>query len=154
MSENPGSGNLILCEVVLIHVSEDVLDENEKIDQHRIDLVARMGGNWYCRADRNSMFEVRKPIGRIGIGVDQLPEAIRTSSVLTGNDLGKLGNVEELPNETDVNEFKLTELSELFIELQDDASKLEVRLHELAHEALQENRIEEAWKTLLAFNER
>jgi len=154
LSDQPGSGNLILCEVVMIHINEEVLDPDEKIDQHRIDLVARMGGSWYCRANAESMFEVPKPVGRLGMGVDGLPEAVRTSALLTGNDLGKLGNTEVLPNETDVNEYKLMELADLFIDMQDDQAGLEKRLHEIAHEKLQNNEIENAWKTLLAFNNR
>jgi len=76
------------------------------IDQHKIDLVSRMGGNWYCRADKNSMFEIQKPITTIGIGVDQIPENIRNSAILTGNDLGLLGSVEALPTSEDIANFK------------------------------------------------
>jgi hypothetical protein len=122
------------------------------IDQQKIDLVARMGGNWYCRADKNSMFEVLKPIVTIGIGFDQIPTDIKNSSILSGNDLGKLGGVQELPNETEVNEHKLIELSDLFVTLEDEPAKLEQELHKLAKTLLVENKVEEAWKTLLAFN--
>ena len=122
------------------------------IDQEKIDLVARMGGNWYCRADKNSMFEIAKPITSIGVGYDAIPEDIKNSVILTGNDLGKLGGIEEIPNETDVNEYKLIELSDLFVSLEDDAAKLEVELHKLAQELLKNEKLEEAWKTLLAFN--
>lgn len=153
-SDQPGSGNLIICEVLRIHIADDVLDENDRIDQHKIDLVARMGGNWYCRANESSMFEVAKPIGRMGIGVDGLPDSIRRSSVLTGNDLGMLGNSEHIPDETSVNEYKLLELSELFLEHQDNQQELEIELHKLAHEKLKKNQVDDAWKTLLAFNER
>lgn len=147
-----GAGNLVICEVLKIHIDKAVLDDHQMIDQQKIDLVARMGGNWYCRADKNAMFEVMKPITTVGIGYDQIPEDIRKSTVLTGNDLGKLGGIEELPNETDVNEFKLIELSEYFVSLEDEPVKLERTLHEIAQKYLEENRIEEAWKTLLAFN--
>ncbi len=147
-----GAGNLIICEVVRIHIKEEVLDENQMIDQLKIDLVARMGGNWYCRADKNSMFEIVKPITTIGVGYEAIPEDIRKSSVLTGNDLGKLGGVEEIPNETDVNEYKLIELSDLFVSLEDNAVELELELHKLAQQLLKEDKLEEAWKTLLAFN--
>lgn len=147
-----GAGNLIICEVVRIHIKEEVLDENQMIDQLKIDLVARMGGNWYCRADKNSMFEIAKPITTIGVGYEAIPEDIRKSSVLTGNDLGKLGGVEEIPNETDVNEYKLIELSDLFVSLEDNAVELELELHKLAQQLLTEDKLEEAWKTLLAFN--
>ena len=147
-----GAGNLIICEVTKMHIDERVMGENGKIDQLKIDLVSRMGGNWYCRADKNSMFEVEKPLTTIGIGFDNLPEDILKSSILTGNDLGMLANVEELPNETDVNEYKLIELSELFVKLEDNPTELEKELHKLAQSLLKENKVEDAWKTLLAFN--
>jgi len=147
-----GAGNLIICEVTKIHIDERVLDENGKIDQLKIDLVSRMGGNWYCRADEKSMFEVQKPITTIGIGFDQLPEDILKSTILTGNDLGMLANVESLPDETDVNEYKLIELSDLFVKFEDNPIELEKELHKLAQSLLKENKVEDAWKTLLAFN--
>ena len=147
-----GAGNLIICEVVKIHIHEDVLDENGMIDQHKIDLVSRMGGNWYCRADEKSMFEIMKPITTCGIGFDHLPADIRNSNLLTGNDLGHLAGIEEIPNETDVNEYKLIELSELFVSLENEPVKLEESLHQRAKELLQENKLEEAWLTLLSFN--
>ncbi len=147
-----GAGNLVICEVVKFHIDESVLDNKGLIDQKKIDLVARMGGNWYCRADENSMFEVQKPLTTIGIGFDQLPEDVRTSCILSGNDLGVLASIESLPDETEVNEYKLIELSELFVSLEDDAPELEKQLHERAKQLIAENRIEEAWKSLLAFN--
>ena len=148
------AGNLVICEVLLMHIDESVLEENGRIDQQKIDLVARMGGNWYCRAHGDALFEVAKPIGRMGIGVDGLPIDIRNSTILTGNDLGRLGNTENLPDETSVNEYKLTELSDIFIQLQDDKAALEKALHEHAHALLEQERVDEAWKTLLAFNAR
>ncbi len=147
-----GAGNLVICEIQRIHIHSEVLDETQMIDQEKIDLVARMGGNWYCRADKNSMFEITKPITTIGIGFDQLPMDVKNSTILTGNDLGKLAGIEEIPNETDVNEYKLLELSDLFVSLEDDAATLEVELHKRAKELLIENKLDEAWMTLLAFN--
>jgi flavin reductase (DIM6/NTAB) family NADH-FMN oxidoreductase RutF len=152
LGENGGAGNLVICEVLKIHINEEVLDENQMIDQQKIDLVARMGGNWYCRADKNAMFEITKPITTIGIGYDQIPEDIKSSTILSANDLGKLAGIEELPDETEVNEYKLIELSELFVSLEDEPIKLEEELHKLAIVKLKENKIEEAWKALLAFN--
>ncbi|MEX1193108.1 MAG: flavin reductase family protein [Brumimicrobium sp.] len=152
LGTNGGAGNLVICEVVKIHINEAVLDENQMIDQQKIDLVARMGGNWYCRADNKSMFEVMKPITTIGIGVDNIPVDIKNSTILSGNDLGKLGGIVELPNETEVNEHKLIELSDLFVTLEDEPAKLEQELHKLAKTLLTEDKVEEAWKTLLAFN--
>ncbi len=147
-----GAGNLVISEVVAIHVNENVLDENGRIDQHKIDLVGRCGGNWYSRATGDALFEVAKPLTTMGVGVDALPEEVRNSKVLTGNDLGILGNVESIPNETDVNDYKLIELSDLFIDLEDNQPELEKKLHEKAHELISQNRVGEAWKTLLTFN--
>ncbi|MEZ4938982.1 MAG: flavin reductase family protein [Crocinitomicaceae bacterium] len=153
LGDKGGAGNLVICEVVKIHVNKAVLDANNKIDQKKIDLVSRMGGNWYCRADENSMFEIVKPITTVGIGIDNMPEDILDSKILSGNDLGKLGGIEELPNETDVNDYKLTELSDLFVEFEDDKTTLEIKLHEKAKELLTQDKLEEAWKTLLSFND-
>jgi len=152
LGQEGGAGNLIICEVVKIHINEEVLDTNGMIDQHKIDLVSRMGGNWYCRADQNSMFEITKPITTCGIGFDQLPTDLKSSKILTGNDLGHLAGIEELPNETDVNEYKLLELSDLFVSLENEPVKLEQSLHLRAQELLKENKLNEAWLTLLSFN--
>lgn len=152
LGENGGAGNLVICEVTKIHIAPEVLGEDGKIDQHKIDLVSRMGGNWYCRADKNSMFEITKPITTCGIGFDAIPSDIKNSPFLTGNDLGQLGGIVELPNETDVNEHKLIELSDLFVSLEDNQSKLEEELHKIAKKLLTENKLEEAWMTLLSFN--
>ena len=152
LGQEGGAGNLIICEVVKIHINEEVLDANGMIDQHKIDLVSRMGGNWYCRADKNSMFEITKPITTCGIGFDQLPTDLKSSKILTGNDLGHLAGIEELPNETDVNEYKLVELSDLFVSLENEPVKLEESLHLRAQELLKQNKLNEAWLTLLSFN--
>ena len=152
LGKEGGAGNLIICEVVKIHIQEYVLDEHQMIDQQKIDLVSRMGGNWYCRADENSMFEIQKPITTCGIGYDSLPIDILNSTVLTGNDLGQLAGIEALPNETEVNEYKLMELSELFLSLEEDAVQLEIEIHKKAKELLKRNLLEKAWLTLLSFN--
>src|SRR6185369_4080841 len=104
-----GAANLVVCEILLMHISESILTEDKKIDQQKIDLVARMGFDWYCRASGSALFEVPKPNIKIGIGIDQIPEKIRLSKVLTGNDLGKLGNVEMLPTADDVESYKQSE---------------------------------------------
>ncbi|MEY3084515.1 MAG: hypothetical protein RL037_695 [Bacteroidota bacterium] len=148
-----GAGNLIICEVVRFHIDERVLSEDGMIDQHKIDLVSRMGGNWYCRADNAAMFEIKKPITTCGIGFDQLPHDIKYSKVLSGNDLGFLAGIEEFPNETDVNEYKLLELSELFLSL-DNHQELELALHKRAKVLIEGQNLEEAWKCLLSFNNR
>jgi flavin reductase (DIM6/NTAB) family NADH-FMN oxidoreductase RutF len=152
LGQEGGAGNLIICEVVQMHIHEDLLNENGLIDQHKIDLVARMGGDWYCRANTESMFEIKKPITTCGIGYDALPQDIKNSQLLSANDLGQLAGIEELPNETDVNEYKLLELSTLFLDLEHDANALEQALHQRAHELLAQNQLEEAWLTLLSFN--
>ncbi|MEY4991406.1 MAG: hypothetical protein RI948_272 [Bacteroidota bacterium] len=152
LGQEGGAGNLIICEVVQMHIQEELLNENGLIDQHKIDLVARMGGDWYCRANTHAMFEIKKPITTCGIGYDALPLDIKSSLILSANDLGQLAGIEELPNETDVNEYKLLELSTLFLELEHDASALEQALHQKAHELLAQNQLEEAWLTLLSFN--
>jgi len=152
LGDQGGAGNLVVAEVVKIHIDESVIGEDGKIDQHRINLVARMGGNWYCHANSHSMFEIQKPITTIGVGFDQIPEDILKSDVLTANNLGQLANVEELPDETSVNEYKLVELSDIFVSLEDNQPELERELHELAKKLLTENKVEDAWKTLLAFN--
>ncbi|CAG5086298.1 flavin reductase family protein [Parvicella tangerina] len=152
LGEGGGAGNLVICEVLKIHIADEVLNEEQMIDQQKIDLVARMGGNWYCRADENSMFEIKKPITTCGIGVDAIPEEVLNSGEFSPNELGQLGGIEELPDETAVNDFKLIELSDLFVELEDDPIKLEKELYKIAKKYLLEENIEEAWKAILSFN--
>lgn len=152
LGQDGGAGNLIICEVVQLHIQEDLLTENGLIDQHKIDLVARMGADWYCHANSQSMFEIKKPITTCGIGYDALPQDIKSSQILSANNLGQLAGIEALPNETDVNEYKLLELSTLFLELEHDAAALEQALHKRAQELLTANQLEEAWLTLLSFN--
>jgi len=141
-----GAGNLIFCEVLRIHVGEDVLAEGEKIDQYKLDPVARMGGNLYSRANMG-IFEIPKPQTTLGMGVDNIPEKIRTSSVLTGNDLGKLGNVENLPDADAVKDF----LSEnKLVDYVKESS--EEKIHAIAQEYLKKEEVMNAWKILLAKN--
>ena len=147
-----GAGNLIICEVLKIHMHDEVLDSNGMIDQQKIDLVARMGGDWYSRANAESMFEITKPISTCGIGFDALPVDIKSSKVLSGNNLGHLAGIEKIPDETNVNEYKLLELSDLFVSLEDNPLALEQELHKRAQSLLDENKLEEAWLTLLSFN--
>lgn len=148
-----GAGNMVVCEVLRMHISPDILNENEGIDQDKIQLVARLGANWYSKGFGSALFEVEKPLSTLGIGVDNIPADIRNSKVLTGNNLGQLGNTEHLPDETAVNEYKLTELSEIFLAFKDNAIILEQKLHERAKDLLDKGLVTEAWKTLLAFND-
>ena len=136
-----GAGNLIICEVVCMHIAEEVLDEKGSIDQVKLDLVARAGGSFYSRAN-TSFFEIPKPLMQKGIGVDNLPEEVKTSNILTGNDLGQLGNVEGLPQVSDVNKF-----------LQDNPQFMTSKInekHKFAQEFLQKNDVESAWMVLLS----
>lgn len=145
-----GAGNLIVCKIKMVHVSENVLGADGQIDQQKIDLVARLGGNWYVRASGDALFEVAKPLTTIGIGVDALPEKIRLSSTLTGNDLGRLGNTEQLPTTEEINEFVQSgSAEEICREFGLSYGEIGTRSHELAHKLLEKERVEEAWKVLL-----
>lgn len=140
LGQQGGAGNLVICEVVMIHVSEDVLDANKLIDQKKIDLVARMGGNWYCRAHGDALFEIEKPLTTIGIGVDQIPSEIKNSKILTGNNLGQLGNIEHLPTKEEIETYKST--------LNKFSNNDE--LHKFVKTLLDGGKVKEAWMALLA----
>lgn len=135
-----GAGNLIICEVVKLHINETVLDENGAIDQYKIDLVARAGGSYYSRA-KDGFFEIPKPIATLGIGVDAIPSEIRESNILTGNNLGVLGNVEQLPTQENVDNF--AKVNPQFIGLET------TKKHTFAKAFLEKNDVESAWKVLL-----
>lgn len=150
LGQEGGAGNLIICEILVMHIDDAVLDENGRIDPFKIDLVARMGGDWYCRANGNALFEVAKPITTIGIGVDAIPDAIRLSDVLTGNNLGQLGNVERIPSNAEVAEYKQHAILELFDDYKHKPDELKKHLHIMAKRLLEENKVEEAWKVLLS----
>lgn len=145
MGTEGGAGNLIICEVVLMHINEDIMDENNRIDQYKIDQVARMGGNWYSRANMG-MFEVPKPLSSIGIGVDALPEEIRNSTVFTGNDLGKLGNVEGIPTKSEALEF-VNNHNDIKDKIQ-EANLIEI--HKFAKRYLDQDDMDTAWNILAA----
>jgi flavin reductase (DIM6/NTAB) family NADH-FMN oxidoreductase RutF len=149
MGNEGGAGNLVICEIVKIHISEHVLDTNKQIDPHKIDLVGRMGGNWYCRASGESIFKVEKPGSKKGIGFDGLPKRILNSFILSGNDLAKLAGVEKLPTTEDVNKYKEnTDIAHILHTTTDDEEARE-ELHFHAKELLEKNKIAEAWSTLL-----
>lgn len=140
-----GAGNLVLCEVVRIHIDESVLDKNGAIDQHKIDLVSRLGGNWYSRSNQG-LFEVPKPLSTLGIGVDAIPHFIKESKVFNGNDLGVLGNVEALPTEEEITIFVKENFEVKGVLSADD----DIKKHQLAKEYLNKNEVLIAWKVLLA----
>ena len=140
-----GAGNLVICEVIKIHISEKILNENGVIDQNKIDLVSRLGGNWYSRSNKG-LFEVEKPLTTLGIGVDSIPEFIKNSTVFDGNDLGKLGNVEALPTEEEITIFVKQNFSVKGVLSSDDDTKI----HQKAKEYLNNNDVLSAWKVLLA----
>ena len=138
-------GNLVICEVVKIHLKEEILDENGLIDPHKIDTIARLGGNWYTRA-KSGLFQVPKPLTTLGMGVDMLPEEIRKSKVLTGNDLGMLANVENFPDSEKINTFMdSSEENKRII-----ASQNIEAIHKKAQEFLCEGDVGSAWKILLS----
>ena len=152
LGEQGGAGQLVFAEIVRMHFRSDVLNEAGVPDPTQLDLVGRCGGDHYVRVSGDALFTVPKPLGKAGMGVDALPEDIRTSQVLTGNHLAMLGGVEAMPDETEVNEHKLLELADMFMEHEDDGARLERELHALAAQLLDKGLVDEAWKTLLAFN--
>jgi len=143
LGKEGGAGNLVICEVLLMHIKEEILDVEGKIDPHKLDAVARMGQDYYCRASGENVFVVPKPNEKVGIGIDQIPLRIRNSTVLTGNDLGRLGNVEKLPSEDMIKQFQSENV------WKETAGKGEEELHRLAQRYLKEGRVEDAWKILL-----
>lgn len=150
LGDTNGSGNLVLAEVKLIHINENILDGNGKIDQHKIDLVARLGGDWYCRVTNNSLFKVAKPLTKLGIGVDSLPQSVRLSKVLTGNDLGMLGNVEILPSDEEIDSVNThAEVKEILDATIGDSTNRERELHALAQTFLNNGDVELALKIVL-----
>jgi len=139
-----GAGTLIICEILLMHIQDDMLDEGGQIDPYKLDVVGRLGAEWYCRVQGDSIFRVPKPLKTIGIGVDQIPANIRDSKVLTGNDLGMLGSIEALPEPMSLEESKGDP------RFHSARMKGTEAVHKLAQEYLHSEKIEEAWKILLA----
>lgn len=140
-----GAGNLIICEVVKLHISENILDENGNIDQKKIDLVSRMGGNWYSRSNQG-LFEIPKPLVSLGIGVDNIPDFIKESTIFDGNDLGMLGNIEAIPTEEEIAIFVAQNFSVKAVLSNADEDKI----HHKAKEYLDNQDVLSAWKVLLA----
>ena len=145
LGKEGGAGNLIICEIVKFHIDEDVLDEDGSINQVKLDLVARAGGSYYSRA-KKGFFEIPKPLSALGIGVDNFPEEVRNSMVLTGNDLGMLGNVETLPSKTEVDAF-IKDISDRYPKIKTATHR---QKHKLARNYLSFGDVESAWKVLLS----
>jgi hypothetical protein len=145
-----GAANLIVCEILLMHVDDSVLNPENKIDANKIDLVARMGGDLYCRASGSALFSVAKPLTIPGIGIDSLPEKIRNSKVLTGNNLGQLGNMHALPGQEAVYDYSKKDfMKELKSRFGYDKNLFQEKLHELAKTLLEKGHIDEAMLVLL-----
>lgn len=150
LGDQHGAGNLVLAEVKVIHINEAILDAEGKIDQAKIDLVARLGGDWYCRVTADNLFKVAKPLTTLGIGVDALPVSVKNSSVLTGNDLGMLGNVEQLPSTEEIDSMRWsTSVKDILDATIGDANNRERELHELAHQLLALGNVKDALKVVL-----
>lgn len=149
LGKEGGAGNLVICEVLLAHLREDLMDENGRIDPHKIDLVARMGENYYCRASGSAVFEVEKPLQKRGMGVDQIPEAIRLSKVLSGNNLGQLGNVEQIPGQADIEAIRQKPEVAALLNRSLTPKEYTYQMHLLAKKWLEQGKVTDAWRLLL-----
>jgi flavin reductase (DIM6/NTAB) family NADH-FMN oxidoreductase RutF len=143
-----GAGNLVICEVLRMHIAEELLDENKKLDQRKINHVARLGGDWYCVVNEANLFQVAKPNTQLGIGVDALPVHIRNSTILSGNDLGQLANVHDLPViEPSFDDPHLKQIIQYY-SINPDEMEKELQLY--AKKLLANGQVQEAWQVLLA----
>jgi flavin reductase (DIM6/NTAB) family NADH-FMN oxidoreductase RutF len=147
LGENGGAGQLVIAEVLCMHVDESILGDDGKIDQQKLELVARLGGDWYCKVDHANLFKVPKPNTQLGIGIDQLPDSIRNSTILTGNHLGMLGNVHAMPD-IDAS-FSDDRVKNIFQYYSVSPAEMETELHKYAAELLNAGNIEKAWQVLL-----
>ena len=143
-----GAGQLVIAEVLCMHVADTVIGKDGKIDQHQLHLVARLGGDWYCRVESSNMFHVNKPNTQLGIGIDSLPEGIRNSAILTGNHLGLLGNVHDLPEVNPA--YEDDRLKSIIQYYSVNPHEMEKELHHYAAELLNSNHVDAAWQVLLA----
>ena len=148
LGEVGGSGQLVIAEVMCMHVNDAVIGTDGKIVQHQLQLVARMGGDWYCKVDATNMFEIEKPNTALAVGIDQLPFGIRNSTILTGNHLGQLANVQTIP-EIDPT-FEDERLKNIVQYFSITPSEMEVELHKYAAELLNQKRVSDAWQILLS----
>ncbi len=143
-----GAGNLVICEVLVMHINDAIVNEKGLIDQTRLHHVARLGADWYCKVDTSNLFKVPKPNVKLGIGIDQLPDHIRRSKILTGNHLGQLANVYELPIIDP--SFQDEKLRHIFQYYSINPDEMEKELQLYAKELLQTGKVQEAWQVLLA----
>ena len=142
-----GAGNLVICEVLCMHIDESILDENKKIDQLKMHHVARLGGDWYSKIDAANLFKVEKPNTKCGIGIDALPQSIRNSRILTGNHLGQLANVHDLPAIDPA--FENDELKQIVLYYSLNPIEMETETHRLAAKLLDSGNVHAAWQVLL-----
>jgi flavin reductase (DIM6/NTAB) family NADH-FMN oxidoreductase RutF len=143
-----GAGNLVICEVLLMHIDDSLLDENKKPVQQKINHIARLGANWYCRVDESNLFEVEKPNVKLGVGIDTLPVSVKNSKILTGNHLGQLANVHEMPVIDPA--FNDDHLKQIIQYYGINPEEMEKELHSYAQELLNKGKVQEAWQVLLA----
>ncbi|MBP6417678.1 MAG: flavin reductase family protein, partial [Chitinophagaceae bacterium] len=143
-----GAGNLVICEVLVIHIDDSLLDDNKKMDQRKINHVARLGGDWYCVVNESNLFQVEKPNTQLGIGIDSLPASIRNSKVLSGNNLGQLANVHDMPViDPSYDDAHLKQIIQYYSINPEDMEK---ELHLYAKKLLDSGKVKEAWQVLLA----
>lgn len=150
LGQEGGAGNLVMCEILRMHIDDSILDDNKMIDQEKLALIARLGADWYCRVDSTNLFRVEKPNIKLGIGIDTLPPHIRNSRILTGNHLGQLGNVHEMPVVDAA--FDDERLKNIFQYYAISPEEMEKELHTYAKELLDRGKVREAWQVLLALN--
>jgi flavin reductase (DIM6/NTAB) family NADH-FMN oxidoreductase RutF len=150
-----GAGNLVMCEVLRMHIADSLLDDPSaeaqgirKMDQRKINHVARLGGDWYCQVNEQNLFQAEKPNAQLGIGMDALPENIRNSSILSGNDLGQLANVQEMPVIDP--SFDDDHLKQIIQYYSLNLDEMERELHTYAKSLLEQGKVKEAWQVILA----
>ena len=138
-----GAGNLIISKVVFIHINNEYLDSNGNLDTKKLDLVARMGGSWYARITEESLFEIPKPIYNKGIGVDSLPKHVQNSTVLNGNNLGRLGNYPETPSKLEIEKAKNSTTLKSILSIKDPKER-EKELHLISKKYIEQDKLKEA----------
>lgn len=148
LGDQGGAGNLVICEVLLLHLDDDLLTDGKNFDQAKLEHVARLGGDWYCHVSKENLFKVPKPNIKLGIGIDALPDSIRNSKILTGNQLGQLANVHEMPVvQPSFDDERLKNIIQYFSV---NPEEMDAELHKYAAELLAEGKVEQAWQVLLA----